>query len=310
MQAASVYIKELHDITEAVLKWRQYLLGHFFVIRTDHKSIRELLQQVIQTPDQQIYIRKLLGFQFRIEYKPGNSNKVADALSRVPADWPTDSDPPSSMLCALVSMPTFSILQQLQQENVTDKFLLEFHHKLSQGTLPYPYSIVNGVLLHKGRYVLSPSSPLCNQIMSEFHDTPSGGHAGVKRTLVRLAANFFWPKMRQSVETFIASCLICQQIKHSTQVPAGLLQPLPIPEAVWEDITMDFITGLPPSQGFTVIFVTVDRLSKSAHFGALPTTFTASRVAELFISMVVRHHGFPRSIVSDRDPVFLSSVRR
>ncbi|MCI38773.1 retrotransposon protein, partial [Trifolium medium] len=106
-------------LTEAVLKWRQYLLGHFFVIRTDHKSIKELLQQVIQTPYQQVYIRKLLGFQFRIEYKPGISNKVADALSRVPADWPPDSDPPSSMMCALVSTPTFSILQQLQQENMS-----------------------------------------------------------------------------------------------------------------------------------------------------------------------------------------------
>jgi len=81
MCAASVYIKELHAITEAVLKWRQYLLGHYFVIRTDHKSIRELLQQVIQTPDQEVYVRKLLGFQFRIEYKSGASNKVVDALS-------------------------------------------------------------------------------------------------------------------------------------------------------------------------------------------------------------------------------------
>ena len=72
--ASSTYIKELTAIIETVHKWRKYLLGRFFVIRTDYKSIKELLQQVVQTLDQQIYIRKLLGYHFRIEYKPGCTN--------------------------------------------------------------------------------------------------------------------------------------------------------------------------------------------------------------------------------------------
>ncbi|VFQ91342.1 unnamed protein product [Cuscuta campestris] len=80
--AASTYHKELFAIVEAVQKWRQYLLGREFLIRTDQRSLKELLQQVVQTPDQQYYVRKLLGFRFRIEYKTGASNKVADALSR------------------------------------------------------------------------------------------------------------------------------------------------------------------------------------------------------------------------------------
>ena len=84
LQASSTYIKELHAITDVVRKWRQYLLGRFFVIRIDHKIIKELLQQVIQIPEQQVYVRKLLGYQFRIEYKQGISNKVANALSRFP----------------------------------------------------------------------------------------------------------------------------------------------------------------------------------------------------------------------------------
>lgn len=124
--------------------------------------------------------------------------------------------------------------------------------------------------------MLNQASQLCSLIISEFHDTPCDGHAGIKQTLSRVPANFFWKGIRKFVEEFVVSCLICQQIKYSTQVPGGLLQSLPIPEAVWEDITMDFITGLPPSHGSTVIFVVVDRLYESHHFDALPTAFTAS----------------------------------
>ncbi|MCH93770.1 Ty3/gypsy retrotransposon protein, partial [Trifolium medium] len=112
--------------------------------------------------------------------------------------------------------------------------------------------------------------------------------------------------MRKEVQAFINGCGVCQQTKYSTAKPSGLLQPLPIPDNVWEDISMDFVTGLPLSNGYTVMLVVVDRFSKAIHLGALPSNFTAYKVAELFVHMVLKHHGIPRSIVSDRDPVFIS----
>ena len=82
--------------------------------------------------------------------------------------------------------------------------------------------------------------------------------------------------MRQDVESYIKQCSVCQHAKHSLQHPAGLLQPLPMPEGVWRDVSMDFIEGLPKSDGYSVILVVVDRLTKYAHFIPVKHPYTAS----------------------------------
>ena len=104
----------------------------------------------------------------------------------------------------------------------------------------------------------------------------------------------------------MAHCYVCQTNKYSTKRPYGLLQPTELPEQVWEDVAIDFIFGLLRSKGYTAILVAVDRYSKYAHFGPLPTSHPASPVVELFCSMVVCLHGVPRSIISDCDPLFTS----
>lgn len=129
---------------------------------------------------------------------------------------------------------------------------------------------------------------------------------GIKKTLARLQQNFYWDSMAHDVSEFVKQCLICQQVKTVNKKPGGLLQPIPPPTRVWEDLSMDFVCGLPLSDGYTVIFVVVDRFSKGAHFGALPSSYTAYKVARMFISMVAKHHGMPKSIISDRDPIFIS----
>lgn len=116
----------------------------------------------------------------------------------------------------------------------------------------------------------------------------------------------YWKGLIKDIQAYLRSCSVCQHCKYDVAASPGLLQPLPIPEAVWIDLSMDFIEGLPQSFGKTVIFVVVDRLSKSDHFITLAHPYTAASMAQAFLDNVYKLHGFPRSIVSDRDTVFLS----
>ena len=106
---------------------------------------------------------------------------------------------------------------------------------------------------------------------------------------------------------FVHQCGVCQQAKHEHCKLPGMLQPLPVPAGPWKDITMDFIEALPKSQGYTVILVVVDRFTKYAHFIPLKHPFTAPVVAQALLQNVVKLHGLPSSIVSDRDKIFTSS---
>ncbi|GKB03805.1 transposon Tf2-1 polyprotein, partial [Tanacetum coccineum] len=169
------------------------------------------------------------------------------------------------------------------------------------------FSLVNGKLYHKERLVIPATSPWISQLLEEFHSSPNGGHSGFYRTYRRLASIIYWLGITKSVREFFRACDTCQRYKSSTLSPVGLLQPLPIPDSIWEDISIGFITGLPKSKGYEVILVVVDRLSKYCHFIPLKCPFTARSLAKVFLKEVIRLHGIPKSVLSDRDPLFLST---
>jgi len=148
---------------------------------------------------------------------------------------------------------------------------------------------------------------LRREILNEAHTAPYAIHPGGSKMYQTIKENYWWNGMMRNVKEFISKCLVCQQVKAEHQVPVGLLQPLSMPKWKWERITMDFISGLPRTQrNHDAIWVIVDRLTKSAHFLAIRMDYSLESLAELYIKEIVRLHGIPVSIVSDRDPRFTS----
>ncbi|KAJ9558601.1 hypothetical protein OSB04_013215 [Centaurea solstitialis] len=296
-QLKSVYERELMAIVMAVQKWRPYLLGGKFTVITDQKSLKFLLEQRVIAGDDQRWISKLSGYDFDIVYCPGKENGAADALSRRR----------EGVAVTELTTSISTVHPGLEDDLRQDPFITDLCTRVEareEGL--HGYSVEGGIVLYNRRVVLPRGSPWVEKLFLEYHGGPIGGHGGTQKTYQRLASEFFWKGMKTDVAKWVAECDVCQRNKASNLAPGGLLQPLNLPERIWEDITMDFVEGLPRSEGFSVILVVVDRLSKSVHFVPLKHPFTAATMAGAFIREIVRLHGIPRSIVSDRDKVFLS----
>ena len=122
-----------------------------------------------------------------------------------------------------------------------------------------------------------------------------------------LCRQYYWSGMKRHFRDFVRWCLTCQQVMAEHQKPTGLLQPLEVAGWKWENATMDFVTHLARTPWrHDVVWVIVDRLPKSAYFLAVKMTFTLQEFCQLYLREIVRLHGVPVSIVSDRDPRFMA----
>ena len=242
---------------------------------------------------------KLVGYDYEITYKPGSANAAADALSR------RANSPILHSICSQQAV-LWAELRKLQD---SDPYLVRIG-KLATASPGQPYEWRNGLVCFQNRVVVPPASSLVRSLLQEYHDSPIRGHSGALRTFKHLPQQFYWPAMHRSIREYVAACDVCQRAKTASLAPAGLLQPLPVPNQVWEDLSMDFIDGLPTSDKYTSIMVVVDRLTKAAHLIPLSHPYTSKSVAAKFVENVVKLHGFPKTIVSDRDPIFTSAFWR
>lgn len=297
----STYEKECMVVLLAVDKWRPYLQGQEFLIRTDHHSLLFLTEQRAATKLQQKALLKLMDLNFKIQYKKGSTNAAADALSRCVVD--TDKHLMSLSSC------TPSWLEKLQEgyqdDPVTKQLLTELSLNASSNS---DYSLSQGIIRYKGRIWVGQNLLAQNHILQALHASGIGGHSGIQATYHRVKSLFAWPKLKHSVQQYVQSCEVCQQAKVEHVKSPGLLQLLAVPDRAWKVVSLDFIEGLPKSQGKDTILVIIDKFSKYAHFLPLTHPFTALSVAQLYFSQVYKLHGLPEAIISDRDRIFTSAL--
>ena len=300
-----VHEQELLAIVHACREWRHYLHGAPFIVKTDHNSLQYVQTQPNLSNRQIRWLECLQQFDMKIEYMKGRDNVVADAFSRRADHKPTvPATPPTlnNMSTLLVPGPQLHLSTSYPSDPACVSIL---HHPTASPN----FSVRQGLIYYKHSRLYVPNdSTLKMKVLRECHDTPTSGHLGVAKTIDLVKRHFYWPKMDSEINTYVTSCLSCQTNKPTSQMPMGLLQPLPIPERPWQQVTMDLITHLPRTKdGNDAIVVFVDKLTKMIHCCPTVTTISAPQLATMFFREVIRPHGIiPSSIVSDRDPRFTS----
>ena len=287
----SAYDREALAVVTALRHWRHLILnGQPIRVECDNRSVKHLLTQKDLSPRQARWADLLSEYPVEIVHIRGKDNLVADALSRSLNTTETQFEMPEEIKKAIVDgWKKFDVklLEEDSRCNITEE----------------------GIVYFDGRLYVPEDNELKTRILVSVHHD-GAGHLGREKTLDLVKRHFYWPGLTLDVEEFVRSCDICQRTKKITQAPAGLLHPIPPPDRPWEEINMDFMSMEETPRGLDSIAVVIDRLSKMGHFIRTRKDVTAKKFAQQFLDVIVRFHGLPKKIISDRDTKFTSEFWR
>ncbi|GBG82456.1 hypothetical protein CBR_g34833 [Chara braunii] len=308
--------REVLAVVYIARHWRHYLHGAPFTVRTDNSVVQAFQTKPKLTPRQVRWWRDLSEFSFTTDHIKSETNRVADALSRRP-----DHDQEHIQLSSFsVTTVHHSVIDEFRTQYRHCPDYRDIHATLRSGKTVPNYSLGdNGLVYWHGsqgtrepRICVPSTGQLRVRAVAEFHDQAVAGHMGFHKTLARMSRLYVWPKHKDFLKDYVAECPTCQDVNSANHLPYGLPQPLPIPEGCWQSISMDFIGPLrpPTPHGHDAILVVVDRFTKRARFVPCRYAISAREVADIVFDRVVRDHGLPLSIISDRDPRFTSRFWR
>ena len=329
-------------VVEAVSRvWRHLLEDIPFTVRSDHAALARKLSKSAHdpliSPRQARWIERLMPFSITFEYIPGSQNVVPDALSRYPAL--------STNACVtLVAPHLVGLVSRIALAAQQDSDYMALVGRLQDKSARAPdstaqpgeadsspsvatspnedqpddsklanpedegdnYYLQDGIIFtSEGQILLPKEDELRTLVISEAHDSPLGGHFGQAKTLEKVRRLWKWRGLSQDVKDYVASCPLCQHMKHSTVKPRGLLKPI-LAERPWQIVTLDLVGKFAPAENTSNshCLVIVDKFSKFVILEAVPETLTAAQTAEIFLRRVVSVFGVPSVVISDRGTQF------
>ena len=341
--------QELLAVVESFREWRHYLQGskHPFELFTDHDNLRWFLKTKKLNGRQVRWASFLAGYHFEVIHRPGHRNP-ADGPSRRPDYGQEEPDDANSAIirrlgaqltrmgevegssrqtAAVHELPSISVVRYAPRTSTGPQ--VTHYEAIAAVTRSQAHEEELEILsdveepeeAHNSTPDPEPNEPVLVEdlakralLLRKAHDDPWAGHFGADRMVEHIRRQYTWPKMRNDCEQHVKQCIRCQRGKPRRHKPYGTLMPLPVPDGPWQWVTMDFITDLPKSKflgmEYDSILVVVDRFTKMAHFVPSRKDVRADELAQVFIHEVIRHHGVPDAITSDRGSTFNSNYWR
>jgi hypothetical protein len=313
---------ELAAMVHALKILCHYLLGNICHIYTDHKSLKYIFTQSELNMRQRRWLELIKDYELEIQYHPGEANVVADALSRKVSCHCLTVQTSDNTLCQEMEKLNLGMIQhgalsQLKLELVLLQRIMDaqndnegmkhIHEKIEAGKAKCFRKDDQGIVWFNNRIVVPKNEELRRQILDEAHLSRYSIHPKSTEIYQDLKQHYWWTKMKIEIARYVARCDTCKRVKAIHMKTVGPLQFLPIPTWKWEDISMDFIVGLPKTaKGYDSIWVIIDRLMKIAHFLPVKTDHPVTVYAQLYIAHILSLHGVPKTIMSDRGPQFVA----